>query len=301
MKQRSNVRGIAMPPDFRAIPGGHFDLQHLGSPPRGANEAAVRALCHNAYLGNDTAVTRVLGRYKLFVDTTDISLSTHLMMDGFWEMWTTEAMLQFVRPGAVCIDAGANLGYFSLMMAELAGPAGQVHAFEPNPRLAGLLARSLDINGFGGRSRVHRLALADRAGEATFKAPLFEPMNGYVTGDDEEDDPELDTRPTHRFTVELARLDSLGILPDFIKIDVEGAEEALWRGMAGILAARRPLTVLIEFVADRYADPERFIADILRHGFALSRLQYEGGVVPWSLKELLATPGGDEQMLVLVR
>ncbi len=301
MNPRSNVRGVAMPPEFRVIPGGHFDLQHLGSPPRGANEAAIRALCHNAYLGNDTAVTRVLGRYKLFVDTTDISLSTHLMMDGFWEMWTTEAMLQFVRPGHVCVDAGANLGYFSLIMAELTGGGGQVHAFEPNPRLASLLARSLDINGFGGRSRIHRLALADRAGEASFKVPTGEPMNGYVAGDEDHDGEAPYIDDSREYRVPLARLDSLGIMPDFIKIDVEGAEEALWRGMAGILAARRPLTVLIEFVADRYGDPERFVADILRHGFALSRLTYDDGVVPWSLAQLLETPGGDEQMLVLVR
>lgn len=300
---RPNARGVAMPPEFRVIPGGHFDLQHLGSPPRGANEAAIRALCHNAYLGDGIAVTRILGRYKMFVDTGDISLATHLMMDGFWEMWTTEAMLQLVRPGAVCVDAGANLGYFSLMMAELAGPGGQVHAFEPNPRLAMLLGRTLDINGFGGRSRVHNLALADRAGTATFKVPLHEPMNGYVASADEVelDHERPDDRPMQRYTVPLMRFDSLGIVPDFIKIDVEGAEEALWRGLAGVLAARRPLTVLLEFVADRYADPERFLSDILRHGFALSRLTYDVGVVPWDLAAALATPGGQEQMLVMKR
>jgi len=267
-----------------------FDLQQLAVPPRARNEAAIRALCHNAWLGDNVALTRVLGRFKMHVDTTDFSISTHLLLDGYWEMWTTEAMLQFVRPGATVVDAGANLGYFTLLMAALAGPQGHVHAFEPNPGLAALLARNVNVNGFGGTTTVHPLALADRGGTARLTVRPGELGSGYL---DNDEAPGIE--------VPLCRFDSLGIVPDFIKIDVEGAEAALWRGLGGTLALRRPLTCLVEWVADRYDDPERFLDEVLRHGFALSELHYDDGIHPADRGEVLAAPGDRERMLVLSR
>ncbi len=73
----------------------------------------MRALCESAYLGDETALCRVLGRYKMFVDTSDNSLSPHLMLDGYWEMWLTEALARAIRPGMTVVDVGANLGYFT--------------------------------------------------------------------------------------------------------------------------------------------------------------------------------------------
>ncbi|WP_204307571.1 hypothetical protein, partial [Enterobacter hormaechei] len=70
---------------------------------RTENEAAIRSLCTNAYLGDGRALVRVLGRYKMFVDTRDVDIGAHLLLDGFWEMWVTELLPQLIRPGAVCI------------------------------------------------------------------------------------------------------------------------------------------------------------------------------------------------------
>ena len=69
-------------------------------------------------------------------------------------MWLTEALSAVLTKGAVAVDIGANLGYFTLLMAELVGPAGAVHAFEPNPAIADRLARSCDIDGYSERVTV---------------------------------------------------------------------------------------------------------------------------------------------------
>lgn len=225
-----------------------FDLASLSQPVRSDNEARIRGLCHNAFLGGETSLCRVLGRYKIFVDTGDVGLSTHLLIDGYWKMWATEAMQQIVRPGWTAVDVGANLDYFTLLLADLVGANGQVLAFEPNPFTVARLRRSVAVNGFGGRTIVHDTALSDAEGVACLVVPPGEPKNSHITAPCKDG-----------IVVRRQRLDSYDVVPDFIKIDAEGAEEAVWRGMTRILAAPRPLTILVEYVLDRYADPGLFL------------------------------------------
>lgn len=139
--------------------GQYFDIWRLLSEPRSDNEAVLRSLCRSVYLGNDTALCRVLGRYKMYVDTRDVSISSHLMLEGYWEMWVTEAMMRHVRPGMTVLDIGANLGYFTMLLADLVGPTGRVLAFEPNPEMAGRARRSVGLNGFAPTTTVHEMAL----------------------------------------------------------------------------------------------------------------------------------------------
>ena len=58
-----------------------------------------------------TALRRVLGRYRTRIDTADLGLCAHLMLDDFlWEMPLTEALHDHVRPGTAAPDIGAHVG-----------------------------------------------------------------------------------------------------------------------------------------------------------------------------------------------
>lgn len=295
---RNWLRGGPPPPrDWRAtriaetLP---FGLSELASRSRMWNQAVIRSQCYNAYLGDQTSLCRVLGRYRMYVDTADLGLSSHLLSEGYWEMWHTEAMVDLVRPGMTAVDVGANLGYFTLLMADLVGPTGRVHAFEPNPAIAERMRKSLYVNGFSARTTVHQMGLADRAGEFGLFIPPDDPKNGRLV---RLHNPALSVR------IALDRLDAIpGLLEaDFIKIDVEGAEEKVWRGMAALLESGRPLTVVLEFVADRYKDPAAFIADIERHGFSLAVIDEDQGLLPLDRAGLLARPSNEDQLVVLRR
>lgn len=272
-----------------------FNVKEIALKRRRRNEARIRRLCASIFLGEEMALCRVLGRYKMFVDPKDAGLSPHLMLDGYWEMWLTEALIECVKPGMNCIDVGANLGYFTLVMADRVGPTGRVTAFEPNMKIAGLLRRNCDINGFGDRTTVHATPLsADDGARVRLVVPLGEPKNGHIIGADPDDPQAVTTR----------RLDSYPALldADVIKIDAEGAEEAIWAGMAGLVSRRaKPLTVFLEFAADRYQDPEAFLAAIGSAGFSLQILTFRQGVQPVSVAALLKAPSNLDQMLVLTR
>lgn len=277
-----------------------FHLDHLRSHPRQRNEAVIRQLCANAYLGEGRSLCRVLGRYKMIVDTSDVGLSSHLLLDGYWEMWLTELLADLVKPGMKVVDVGANLGYFSLLMADLVGSEGQVHAFEPNTDLARRMTQSLAINGFGSIATVHEQALADIEADVLLVVPADEPKNAHLLP---ADHPVSADKATESRLLRTRRLDSYSELldADIIKIDADTSEQAIWHGMTGILQSNRPLTIVLEYARVRYADPGAFIDQILSDGFRLAEITLEGGVQPTNREAILAASPTDDVMLLLTR
>jgi FkbM family methyltransferase len=274
--------------------GAIFDIWALRAGDRWRHEAVIRGLCQSAYLGDHIALCRVLGRYKMYVDTTDIGIASHLMLDGYWEMWNTEAIISLVKPGMTVLDVGAHCGYFSVLMGDLVGPQGRVFAFEPNPPIAELLRRTVAINGHDRRTSVHEVALGEMQGTASLAVPEHEPKNAHIVPG---------TMIDGTVQVPLVRADQISgtLKADFIKIDAEGAEQMIWRGLAGILAQRRPLTILLEFTSARYADAAGFLDEILSHGFLLSEVDLERGIEPRTREDILTASPIDDQMLLLSR
>lgn len=269
-----------------------FEVYDLRNHDRGFNEARVRARCRGSYVGEATSLCLVLGRYKMLVDTQDIGVSSHLMLDGFWEMWVTKAILPCVRGGTTVVDVGAGLGYYSLVLADLAGAAGRMIAFEPNALLAGKARSSLLLNGFSDFSTVHECALGSAAGVGTLHWDRRRPAGGRIEDWNEGEE-----------QVPIRRLDSFpeAIGAEFVRIDVQGHEQRVWRGMTGVLANGQPLTIFMRFHADRYPDPRGFLDEILGEGFALEIVDPDLGAVPTSAAEIMARPANLGHMLCLRR
>lgn len=78
-------------PEPAAQPADHVLLQphELVAFDRLDAEAAIRTRVQNAFLGNNGALTGILGRYKLFVDTRDEGFGSHVLLDGYREIWLT--------------------------------------------------------------------------------------------------------------------------------------------------------------------------------------------------------------------
>jgi FkbM family methyltransferase len=70
--------------------------------------------------------------------------------------WIAERL---ALPGSTCVDAGANMGHYTLFLANRVGPGGRVFSFEPSPRYADLISQSVALNAFEGRVVVDRRAL----------------------------------------------------------------------------------------------------------------------------------------------
>jgi FkbM family methyltransferase len=265
--------------------------QLVGAANRTEVESAIRARCQILPLDSERVVCRVLGRYKFIVDRADLGLSVHLMLDGYWEFWCTDFILRHLKPGQVAFDVGANLGYYAVLMAEAVGPAGHVHAIEPNPHMADLVAQNLALNGMTGMSSLHRAAVHSHSGaQLRFLAPPREPKNGHVLPADSAPEP-------GEYAVTSLCLDDLAGRPaHFLKVDVEGAEEKVWAGMQRLLDISPEVILLMEFNAFRCADAPGLLAAIAAR-FPLRELNLHAHVVPCAAAELL---GRTEDTLLLL-
>ena len=308
-----------------------YDIWRILSYPRDHVEAEIRALCRSAYLGDHSALCRILGRYKMYVDTRDTGIASHLMLEGYWEMWVTAAMMQCVRRGSVVADVGANLGYFTLLMADLTGAEGRVLSFEPNANLASRLRKSITVNGFGGFTDFHQIALGDADGQVEMEIDEMMPGGGRAIHNDEKVAkdknaakkqpasvmssadyygamPEkkavqiADSRPAAP-SVPVKRFDEIDHALDveFIKIDVEGFEPYVWAGMTGLLNRGRPLTIFMEFTIQRFSNAQAFLDDILSYGFSLEIVDLWAGIQPITAEQLFAGPHNIDHMLVFRR
>jgi hypothetical protein len=119
-----------------------FAVAHLEERPR--LEQLCRSLVRSAYLGNNTAVVRVLGKIDLVVDTTDFAVTPHLLLDGFWKMWTTIALTKIAKKGMKWGALTFDQGYTALLLAELCGAADSPVV---SPLLTANLVRSFKLNG----------------------------------------------------------------------------------------------------------------------------------------------------------
>jgi FkbM family methyltransferase len=287
----------------RAVAGSALDprLAELRSPAdvaslsRQALEEACTRRAQAVYMGGNVALCRLLGRYKAYLDTRDVSVCAHLLLDGYWEMWLTQFIARFVRRGWSVADVGAHYGYYTLLLADLVGPEGRVLAVEPNPEAARLLRRSIIVNGFDTRVDLREVAAGAAAGGTATLA--FAPGMSGGAGIEE-------VMPRHgadlvRTEVPLTSLDAL-VLPDrpldFVKIDAEGSEQRIVEGMEAIFSRGLPHMVL-EFNPKRYDDARAFLGRLVRLYGSLRAVDPDGYPSAVDPERVLAVP--EEWLLFL--
>lgn len=148
-----------------------------------------------------------------------------------WNPEEYAALKTCVSDGATVLDIGANVGAYTLLFASWVGARGRVFAFEPATASRTGLLRHLAINGLSDRAIVSAEAVTDVSGEAAF-------VDAETHGDNR-----IVSRPgPHTSVVPSVSIDDFcaraRVMPDVIKIDVEGAELAALRGARRTIAAR---------------------------------------------------------------
>jgi FkbM family methyltransferase len=172
-------------------------------------------------------------------------------------------------PRRAAIDVGANKGVYTYAL--LQAGVREVHAFEPNPKLFGVLERWAR-----GKARLYPAALSDTTGEAVLMVPHSEA--GYSNQGASLSADKLDGQDFGGVSVRTLRLDEAGIADvGFIKIDVEGFEMQVLKGAAETLRRDRPtLLVEIEEKHTKRRLPE-MIAEVCAYGYQCLALR--GGVL----------------------
>jgi FkbM family methyltransferase len=258
-------------------------------------EEVSRRNSRATYVGDGTLLSRVLGKYLMYLAVSDRMITPYLAMEGFWEAWITAAMAATLRPDWWCVDVGANHGYYTVLMADSVGPGGHVAAVEPSEVMAPLLRWTLFVNGFARWTEVHQEAAWDRHGStARLVVPPMLGSGASLLRSPEQGDAVIEVQ-----TLSIDRLTEAWPRLDLVKIDAEGAELAIWHGMRESVARHRAITVFMEFNAARYADGQAFLQEITDAGFPLRYIGYDGSVQPVAAAEILDPSRTEDWMLFL--
>jgi FkbM family methyltransferase len=143
---------------------------------------------------------------------------------------------EVAAPGMRVADVGANVGYTALLLSRATAPGGTIVAFEADHTNAQRAQRNIELNDLSDVVTIEEIAIADRAARAR--------LHPGATGSEFS----LLGAAGDGVDVETAPLDNYGPF-DLVKIDVEGAEELVLRGMRRLLREGRP-TLLMELHGD---------------------------------------------------
>jgi FkbM family methyltransferase len=199
----------------------------LGAPPRGY--APLRTSWGVPVIADRT---RMIGRSIWTTGVHDIALS--------------EALARLISPGDTVVDAGAHIGYMTVLASVAAGPSGRVLSFEPQPELFAVLQQNVaavrqQLN--GAQVDAHQAALGDQAGTAELRIPA-----GFALNDGIASIGPARASGGAALAVRVLSLDGVlqGASVAVLKLDVEGFEAQVLRGARCALRERRIRHIVFE-------------------------------------------------------
>lgn len=163
---------------------------------------------------------------------------------GTYENFCTETIRKHIGRGDVCLDVGANIGWYSTLFQETCGADGAVHSFEPVPQTFAELEKNVALNGSSPNVFLNNFGLGDEEKESEIY--LFDKLpSGHAS---------LAPRKNETakvIPIKIKTLDSYLIereikQVDFVKVDVEGAEMMFLRGAKKLFEQRKPPIIFME-------------------------------------------------------
>ena len=250
-------------------------------------------------------VTKFWDGGYVYLETGDyLYLPPMKEMNVFWKLkepYIPEEIIEkFSNPGNTVMDIGANIGEWTLRMANTVGSGGRVYSFEPIPLINQSLNKTLRINNLSQVTLV-QLALDNRSGDSEFTIPIDangRAIHGESRLGTEEGNWNVHTevRKTKAIKVKTITLDQFASEQsidrlDFVKIDVEGKEIGVLEGGQETFSRFTPALIL-EVGCEEEKDRKK-IADFLRSwGYGITGIVVAHGIIEisWEQYTSLANP-----------
>jgi FkbM family methyltransferase len=219
-------------------------------------------------IANNWALVRLRSGEYLCVDTRSLDSLPHLL--GWeYEADVIRVFRTFLTQQSVVLDVGANYGLYTALAASIVRRFGRLYAFEGNPQVFKSLQRTIIANQLFHNTNVTvvNLLVSDKSGRGVLHYRADE-LGGGRMGGVGQVCVEVDMTTIDDFLP-----DDLAV--DLVKIDVEGHEPAVIRGMERTIARSPNIRLIIEFVDTLLVDalkPDDFIDYIRGLGFGICRL-----------------------------
>ncbi|OQW46825.1 MAG: hypothetical protein A4S09_02650 [Proteobacteria bacterium SG_bin7] len=183
---------------------------------------------------------RNLGDFNMDLDLADRwGVSKYILRHGSYDSDLCNLVKSKIRANSVCVDIGANIGFWTNFLVSSCR-ALQVFAVEPEPKNLFLLKRNIELNNNQDKVKILPYALGEKEGR----------LGLYLSKDNAGDHQLYQTAEVReKIDVEVFPLDTLlpEIKIDFLKIDVQGYESYVFKGMKQLIEQSKNMAVLMEF------------------------------------------------------
>ncbi|WP_052466511.1 FkbM family methyltransferase [Mobilicoccus massiliensis] len=239
---------------------------------------------HSAvYVGEGRLLVTTAWGFHLYCPSREMSIVPQLVASGKFERELADFLISSILPGDVVVDIGANIGVFTTMLGHLVGDKGRVFAFEPVSANFDFLRDNVESNWLGPRVSLHQCAIGDSNELEYIKShPCWGGLASVGSVGTSQMTTGVSGRGSYIEQTQVFRLDDIlegdGELA-LVKIDVEGHELRVFRGMSQLLADRRIRAVVFECIASRMGDDWRpfvsLLAELAKDGWTFSILRGE--------------------------
>jgi FkbM family methyltransferase len=224
-------------------------------------------------VGADWALVRLPSGEYLCVDTTTFEAIVYILGRDH-EADVIRVFRTFLTQHSVVLDIGANFGLYTALTSSIVRNHGWLYAFEGNPRIFESLQRTIIANGLYHHRNIvaANLLVSDRTGRGVLHYSANLPSGGTMS------DVRLVGGKQQAVEVDMTTIDDFlprDLAVDLVKIDVEGHEPLVMRGMERTIARSPDLRIIIEFADTLLAhtvDPAAFVDYIRSLGFAICRV-----------------------------
>jgi FkbM family methyltransferase len=171
----------------------------------------------------------------------DNGIERSLYYTGTYEKGSLDVLKNVLKKGDVFIDVGANIGMMSLFASEIVGDNGKVICFEPNPITRAILIENIQENNFK-NIEVSHYAIGSKSENATIY-DRWDTNRGSAT----LIKPEFETESYDVSVIKLSEYDLNSKKIAMIKIDVEGYELEVLKGIEDIISSENAPMLMVEY------------------------------------------------------
>lgn len=207
-----------------------------------------------------------------FIVFTKYLIDWNVFFFGQYEKETNDLLFEYVKPGQVVIEAGANNGTETVLLSRLVGPGGKVFAFEPVEHVYKSLQLNLSINDCK-NVVAEQKALGESEGELYFNVLSQDYCNQGMASkyDEQSGDIKVLVKQT---SIDLMLREHSFPSVDFIKMDIQGAEIELLKGAQHTIQKSRP--VIFTEATEEFLSIETLYETLSVLGYSVYLIQVKG-------------------------
>lgn len=192
----------------------------------------------------DLLKSKIFGKFDFYYLKDDKYVGQRVALEKY-EPYETKLILRQIKKGDVIVNVGANIGYYTVLLADKVGPSGKVYAFEPDSKNFEILKKNIEINKLSNVILV-KAALSSQKGVKK----LYKSSDNY--GDHRMFGKEKKRESEEVKTLKLDDfLKNKEKKVDFLKIDTQGWEPAVFDGAKEIIKKDKPV-IFFEYSPESY-------------------------------------------------